>query len=155
MTAQDYRQLIENYLLSCQHIEIKPRFPVNLEIYEGELQTTLYWSDKIDLKRNLLLTVMEHATFDEDEMLERSFSYDLREKGAGGRLIWRIDNHCRLQPVNARCHVHILPDDPPNSRLECFPDSTKIDFTYAVHCIKIHFEEKPQKWEEGQHVEVL
>ena len=147
MNAQQYAELIEKHLLSCQYIEDKPRFPTHIEIFALDPET-LFWKEKIDFQQNLRLTVMEQTVFDEGEMIERSFSYDLRERGDAGKLIWRIDNHNRKQPVTAPCHVHNLPHDPPDSRIECFVDSKKTDFPYAVHCIKNYFEGKSQEWED-------
>ena len=142
MNAQQYAELIKKHVLSCHFIEEKPRFPSHIEIQEGDL----YWQDTIDLQQNLCLTVMEQAFFDDNEMIERSFSYDLREIGTG-KLLWRIDNHSRRQPVEAPCHVHSLPDDPPDSRTPLHSDSKRAIFPYAIHCIKNHFEGKPQDWE--------
>jgi len=91
---------------------------------------------------------MEQAFFDDDGMIERSFSYDLREKGTG-RLVWRIDNHCRRQPVTNPCHVHAFPDAP-DKRTEFFADSKSTTFMYAIHCVKNFFEGTPQDWEESR-----
>jgi hypothetical protein len=151
VNAQQYAELIEKHLLSCQYIEDKLRWPSKIEIPESD-PNSLYWQDKIDLKQNLCLTVMEQAFFDDDEMIERSFSYDLHERGTD-KLVWRIDNHCRRQSVANPCHVHAFPDDP-EDRSKGFPDSKQTVFTYAIHCIKNHFEGKPQEWEETGNDEI-
>ena len=146
MNAEKYAKLIEKALLSCPYIENRPRFPSEIEIPELD-PDALYWRDEIDIQQNLCLTVMESTFFYDDEIVERAFSYDLREKGTS-RLIWRIDNHSRRQPISSRCHVHNLPNDPPNSRIEYFKNSSGTIFTYAIRCINNHFEGKPQDWEE-------
>lgn len=145
MNADQYAKLIEKHLLSCQYIEEKPRFPSEIIIPQDDLNS-LFWMDKIDLQQNLRLTVMEQAFFCDDQLIERSFSYDLREIRTG-RLIWRIDNHCRRQSVEAPCHVHTLPDDPPDSRKPLHLNCARAIFPYAIHCVKNHFEGKPQDWE--------
>jgi hypothetical protein len=147
LNAEKYAELIESHMLSCQFIEDRPRFPYHIGIPESN-PCSLYWVDKIPLQQNLCLTVMEQAFFDEDEMIERSFSYDLREAGTG-KLVWRIDNHCRRQPVSSPCHVHDSPNEP-DKRNEFFSNSRRTDFTYVMHCVKNFFEGKPQEWEESR-----
>jgi hypothetical protein len=146
VNAQQYAELIEKHLLSYQYIEDNPRFPSEIQIPESD-PNSLFWSDRIDFRQDLRLTVMEQAVFCDDQLVERAFSYDLREI-ATGKLIWRIDNHSRRQSVDAPCHVHVLPDDPPNSRTPLFENSRTAIFPYAIHCIKNYFEGKPQEWEE-------
>ncbi|MDR3715208.1 MAG: hypothetical protein P4L51_20540 [Puia sp.] len=103
------------------------------------------WKAKIPLRDNLCLSVKETAIFDDDKMVERVFSYDLRDSGTG-RMIWRIDNHGRRQSITSPCHVHPNPDDE-NARNECFADSRTTTFPYAMQCVRKYYEQEPQDWE--------
>jgi hypothetical protein len=111
----------------------------------------MYWKDVIHLKGNLRLEVYDWALFENKEMVERSFSYDLRRKD-DRKLIWRICNHKAQQPITASCHVHINPNNE-DDRIEFFPDSTRTIFPYVMHCLKNLYENKPQEWEDGPYVE--
>jgi hypothetical protein len=144
LDARAYADLIEKHLNSCQNLETRPHFPSRITI-PLDNPKALYWKDRILLQNGLVLEVHEQAFFDDEGMSERSFSYDFREE-AGRRLIWRIDNHCRLQSVEAPCHVHRNPNNE-GERFEYFTDSKKADFMYAMHCVKNYYQSKPQEWE--------
>ena len=97
------------------------------------------------------MTVMEQAFFDDNELVERSFAYDFREEGTG-KLIWRIDNHCRKEHVSCRCHVHANSDNE-DDRTEFFSDSRSTIFPYAMRCVANFFEGRHQEWEGVHDVE--
>ena len=125
---------------------MRPHFPSQIQVHSlNDPYDTLVWQDKILLRGNLRLSVQEAAAFLGDEMVERNFGYDFRDK-SNDRLIWRVDNHGAWLPVTDPCHVHANPDDD-DDRIECFPDSRGTTFLYAMHCIKNHYENKPQDWD--------
>jgi len=93
---------------------------------------------------NKILKIKDIASFDsEGNMVERAFSYDFREVGSE-QPIFRICNHERIKSVNEKCHVHVGPIEH-----ECFSDSTRTTFAYAIHCVKNHYLHKAQDWENG------
>jgi hypothetical protein len=142
LDAQRYAELIDGHLSTCQFLRNNPHYLSPIQIPDPNI---LFWQDKIYFRDGLCLTVQEVAIFNNEEMTERSFAYDLREVGTG-RLIWRICNHCEQQPVENSCHLHLNPLDE-DERLEFFPDSKTTILPYAMHCVKNHFEGKPQEWE--------
>ena len=148
MSAQEYAERIKRNLSTFQYIENRPHFPSEIQI-PLDNPFSLWWSDTIHLQGNRCLKLVDAAIFSEDGMMaERSFSYDFREQESH-KMIWRICNHKTWQPVTNGCHVHDNPDDE-DARNECFPDSTKTDFMYVMHCLKNFYEGKPQDWEQAQ-----
>ena len=103
------------------------------------------WSEIFHFRDDTILSVRDQATFDTDgKMVDRKFAYDFRSKGSDQPL-WRICNHYEWRSVNDPCHVHVGHED---NRVECFPTSHDKDFLYAIHCVKLHFLQKPQDWDE-------
>jgi hypothetical protein len=152
LNAYQYAKLIENHLMSCVFIDDKPHWPARIEIPDNN-PNALLLIDRIQFLEGVCLKVAEQAFFEDDELIQRSFSYDFRHE-ATGKLIWRIDNHCRLQPVSSRCHVHDNPDDE-SHRNEFFSDSRSTTFLYAMQCVNNFFSKKRQQWEEVDDVESL
>ena len=150
MDAKEYTELIKRHIASCQYLEENPHFPAPIQIPENN-PSALYWRDQIYLRDGYCLDISDWALFEDGEMVERSFFYDFR-KIDGRKLIWRICNHRRQQPVTAGCHVHANADNEKDIN-EFFPDSINTIFPYAVHCVKNFYEGKPQEWEVGHNVE--
>jgi hypothetical protein len=144
LNAQDYAELITKILSRFQYLENEPHFPHQIEIPKSN-PSFLRWKVKIFLRDGLCLSVNETAIFDGDGMSERSFAYDLRNT-ITGKLIWRIDNHSRRQPISSPCHVHANPEDE-EQRIECFADSRKPNFPYAISCVRKFYEHEHQDWE--------
>jgi hypothetical protein len=144
LNAKDYAELIKKILSSFQYLENKPHFPYSIEIPETN-PSFLRWQAQILLQDNLCLSVKEAAIFDEDGMVDRNFSYDLRDSNTH-RMIWRIDNHGTWQPIGTSCHVHMNPDNEKEIK-EHFPDSKQTIFPYVMRCMRKHFEQEPQDWE--------
>ena len=145
MGAYQYAEIIDRHLNSCEFLDDRPGRHSKVQIPEDN-PNAFFWKEKFYFRDNKVLTVTDIDTFDADgDMLERDFAYDFRERG-GAHPIWRVCNHCTKQSVDAPCHVHVEHDD---NVIECFPDSSKTDFTYAIHCIKNFYLGKPQEWEEG------
>lgn len=138
--AEDYAELIQRCVDSCDYIEEPPHYTSTIEI----IGTSLYWKDEIRFRDGYVLDIIDSTSFyASGGMKYRSFSYDFRKDGEV-HPVFRIDNHNRPQPATEPCHLHLgaNPD-----RIECFPDSTKTDFQYVVHCIKNFYASKPQDWE--------
>lgn len=144
MNAQGYAELITRILSSFQYLENKPHFPYQIEIPKSN-PSFLRFKATICLRNDLCLSVNETAIFDDDGMSERSFSYDLRNSNTG-KLVWRIDNHSRRQPVSSPCHVHANSEDE-GQRIEYFADSKTPDFPYAIRCVRKFYEQDIQDWE--------
>jgi hypothetical protein len=144
LDAQEYAELIRKHLSTCQYLEQKPHFPLRIEIPEDNPNSLLI-RDTLHLRGNLRLAVYEQAFFDENGIVERSFAYDFREVGSE-KLIWRICNHCVRASIESPCHVHTNPHGQ-EERNEFFSDSKGTLFFYAMHCVKNHYEHKPQEWE--------
>lgn len=147
MDAGEYADLIRRHVATCQYLEENPHFPAPIQIPEDN-PSAMYWRDLIRLRGDYRLDISDWALFEDGEMVERSFFYDFR-KTDGRKLVWRICNHRRQRPVSARCHVHANPDND-KDLIECFPDSIKTIFPYAMHCVKNFYEGKPQEWEGAQ-----
>ena len=141
MGASEYAELIDRILNSCEYLDPRPMIS-KVEIPEDN-PNALRWKAQYQFVENKTLKIKDIASFDSDgNMVERAFSYDFREVGAE-HPIFRICNHERIQPVNEPCHVHVGP-----TQLECFEDSKKTTFPYAIHCVKNHYQQKAQEWEQ-------
>ena len=144
MDAHGYAELIDKVLSTFRYLENKPHFPYPIEIPEANPQFMRFKAE-IPLQDGFRLSVNEIAIFDNDELVERSFSYDLRHTEST-KLVWRIDNHGCIRPISSPCHVHSNPEDEAE-RNECFNDSKTTIFPYAIGCVRKFYEEDRQDWE--------
>ncbi len=145
MGAYQYAEIIERVLNSCEFLDPRPITQSRVQI-PADNPNAFYWKESFSFKDDKILKVTDIATFDADgNMVERSFSYDFRDKGSHDPL-FRVCNHNTKQSVNDPCHVHVGHDD---NVVNCFPDSIGKDFTYVIHCIKNFYLQKEQDWEKG------
>jgi len=144
LNAQDYAELIDRCLCTFRYLENRSHRQYQIEIPKNN-PSSLRLKTEIPLQNDLCLSVKESVIFEKDKMVERSFSYDFRDRGTG-KMIWRIDNHSRWQSVASRCHVHTNPDDEEELN-EYFHNSQQTDFPYVMRCLRKHYEQEPQDWE--------
>lgn len=145
MGAYEYANLIERHLSSCEYLDPRPALPSKIEIPKAN-PFSIKWKEAFSFRDNKILKITDFAIFSKSgNVTERSFLYDFRDKGATYP-IFRICSHGRCQSVFDACHVHFKHED----NIINLPSAQKIDFAYAIHCIKNFYLQKPQDWEEGK-----
>jgi hypothetical protein len=138
MGPEEYLDLIDRCLNTCQFLDTPPHYQSQAEILpEGR---GIVWKDVLRLKHGHILRVQDRVLFDrEGKMTYRNFFYNLSD--SENNLIFRFDTHGEEQGADEACHVHDGDD-----RTVDFGDCKGMDFGYLMHCIKNHFVGKAQEW---------